>query len=120
MVGHTHQDFLPRPTSGESPAEIGSQIDLSNIKDFREPHELFDFPKGYFRKVNASFMDEHMDDLEDWKQFVNSIVGIDRLYIINDRNVSNPIMSAYANELNLRYLSQLRADGIHAIIVPVE
>lgn len=120
MVGHTHQDFLPWPTSGESTPEIGAQIDLSNIKDFREPHELFDFPKRYFRKVNASFMDEHIDDIGDWKRLINSIDGIDRLYIIDDRNVSNPIMSAYANEMNRRYLSQLSADGIHAIIVPAE
>jgi len=120
MVGHTHQDFLPRSIFGESLPEIDAQIDLSDMKDFREPHELFDFPKCYFRKVNASFMDEHIDDIGDWKQFINSIVGIDRLYIINDRNVSNPIMSAYANELNRRYLSQLSADGIHAIVVPAE
>lgn len=120
MVGHTHQDFLPRPTPEKSPPEIDEKVDLSNIKDFREPHELFDFPKGYFRKVNISFIDEHIDDIGDWKQFINSIVGIDRLYIINDRKISNPIMSAYANELNHRYLSQLRTDGIQATIVPAE
>ena len=117
MVGHTHQDFLPRPTSGESPPEIGAQIDLSDIRDFREPHDLFDFPKGYMRKINASFMDEYIDDIDDWKLFLNSIREIDQLYIINDRNISNPIMSAYANELDRRYLSKLKDDGIHAIIV---
>ena len=65
-------------------------------------------------------MDEHIDDIGDWRQFINSIAGIDLLYIINDRSISNPIMSAYADEQNRRYLTQLDADGINAIIVPAE
>ena len=120
MVGHTHQDFLQRVDVNAPVPEAVEHLDLSDLKDFREPLELFDYPTGYRRKINISYMDEHLDDIDDWKQFVDPLRGINRLYIVNDRSVSNPIMSAYAEELNHRYLSQLSTDGIHAIIVPGE
>lgn len=117
MVGHTHQDFLPRSVATSSAFISDINIDLPAIKDFREAPGLFDFPQGYYRKVNLSYLDEKIDTLQDWQRFTKSLRGIDRLYLVNDRHVCNPIMSAYAEEQNCRYLSKLEEDGIPAIIV---
>ena len=120
MVGHTHQDFLSRAISSETNTEFGTGIDLTDIKDFREPLGLFDLPLGFYRKVNITYLDEQLDDIDDWRRFINSLRGIDRLYIIDDRNTINPIMNAYADELNRRYLFQLNADNIPATIISHE
>ena len=117
MVGHTHQDYLPRSATYGSTSQGNIQIDLSCIKNFTEPYELFDCPGRYFRKVSVSYLDEVLDDLGDWHRFTCALTGIDMLYIIDDRTIINPIMSAYANELNSRYIAMLQSDGIPASIV---
>ena len=116
MVRHTHQDFLPRSIVKRL-SHAFENIDLSGVKDFRDPPDLFDYAQGYYRKISISFLDEKIDDLEDWRRFINPLHGIDRLYLVNDRHISNPIMSAYAEAVNSRYLSKFKEDGISAAIV---
>lgn len=115
MVGHTHLDFLP-----EANIEYNNDtesIDISSIKDFRVERDLFDVQGSFYRKVALSYLDEHIDDLKDWLRFTNPLLGIDLLYLVNDRDIINPIMKAYANDLNRRYLTKLKFDGIPATVI---
>ena len=116
MVGHTHQDFLlnETPASGVDTTHVA--IDLSEFKDFTHTRDLFDFYGHYERKVSLSFLDEFIDDESDWKKFVKPLTGIDRLYLVNDRLITNRIMKAYAEVLNRKYVARLKQDGIPAII----
>ena len=91
-------------------------IDLSEIKDFSVERDLFDMPGNYFRKVSISYLDEHIDDLADWNHF-SLLMGVDYLYLINDRNISNPTMREFGNNRNQRYLSMLRLANINGKIV---
>jgi hypothetical protein len=117
MVGHTHHDFLPHAGINDFATHEASRVCLSKIKDFREAECLFDLSDGYKRKVNLSYLDEHLDDVRDWNEFIRPLSGIDCLYIVNDRTTINPIMREYGKELTRRYLSRLKEDGIHAEIV---
>ncbi len=117
MVGHTHHDFLPRDGIDDFAAHEASRIWLSDIRDFKEAEGLFDLAGGYMRKVNLSYLDEHLDDIHDWNDFIRPLTGIDCLYVVNDRTTVNPIMREYGEELTRRYLSKLKEDGIHAVII---
>ena len=117
MVGHTHQDFLsPEPVGFVDRSESYSTVP-SQIKDIREARELFDTPGHYFRKVNLSYLDERIDSPSDWDRLVKPLQGIDCLFIMNDRIVTNTIMQAFAANRNRRYLAKFRQDGIPALIV---
>lgn len=116
MVGHTHHDYL-NETTGDENAIRTYTLDLAQIKDFTEERELFDTSGNYFRKVNLSYLDEHLDDINDWHAFISRLVDIDCLYIINDRLVSNQIMRDYGEELNLKYIARLKQDGIKSVII---
>lgn len=117
MVGHTHQDFLSdENTDIALPLKHGT-IDLFNIKDFTDEINLFDIPGKCFRKISISFIDEYIDNLSDWNRCFRHLIGIDRLYLINDRPISNPIMRNYGQLLNKKYLSKLLKDGIPATII---
>ena len=117
MVGHTHQDFLsPEPVDFVDKYESYQTVP-SQIKDIREVRELFDTPGHYFRKVNLSYLDEHIDNPSDWNRLVKPLQGIDCLFIMNDRIVTNAIMQAFAANRDRRYLAKFRQDGIPARIV---
>ncbi|MCR4664891.1 MAG: hypothetical protein K5660_05950 [Paludibacteraceae bacterium] len=120
MVGHTHQDFLTGDLTDGTEDITPHAIDLSQIKDISYERELFDFSSRYVRKVRLSYLDEHIDDLKDWKNFVRPLAGLDCLYLVNDRTVSNPIMRDYADAMNLRYVAMLRKYGILAVIATQE
>ncbi len=117
MVGHTHQDFLSEEKTDIALPLKHGEIDLSNIKDFTNEIDLFDVPGKYFRKISISFIDEYIDNLSDWDQWFHHLIGIDCLYLINDRPISNPIMHNYGQELNKKYLSKLHKYGIPATII---
>ena len=117
MVGHTHQDFLGATDILPGLPDKYGATDLSDIKEFDEEFELFDIPGKRFRKVSISYLDEHLDGIDDWNRFIRPLIGIDCLFLVNDRDVSNPIMREFANNRNQRYLSQLNHDKIPALIV---
>ena len=117
MVGHTHHDFLPPADVPDFATREASCVQLSKVKDFRDAESLFDLAGDYTRKVNLSYLDEHLDDIHDWNDFVRPLSGLGCLYIVNDRMTINPIMREYGEELTRRYLSRLKEDGIHAVIV---
>ena len=117
MVGHTHQDFLPAPDGRTVQLDMYDKINLSEIKNFTQEIDLFDLPGKCFRKVNLSYLDEHIDNLADWNLFIKPLTGVDCLYLVNDRHTCNPIMRDFGNSQNLRYLSKLRRDNIPAVIV---
>lgn len=117
MVGHTHQDFLSDEISDVALSLKHGGIDLLNIKDFTNEIDLFDVPGKYFRKISISFIDEYIDNLSDWDRWFHNLIGIDCLYLINDRPISNPIMHNYGQVLNKRYLSKLHKYGIPATII---
>ena len=52
------------------------------------------------------------NDKKEWDSFVKPLAGIDCLYLIDDRDVSNPIMKRYALLKNQQYLLKLQEDGI--------
>ena len=116
MVRHTHQDFLHRLSNDTESLDINHFSvcfrDLESVKEHSEPPCLFDTPGDFFRKVSISYLDEYIDDKEDWDSFVKPLAGIDCLYLIDDRDVTNPIMKRYAQFKNQQYLRQLQEDGI--------
>ena len=117
MVGHTHHDFLPPADVPDFATREASCVQLSKVKDFRDAESLFDLAGDYTRKVNLSYLDEHLDDIHDWNDFVRPLSSLDCLYIVNDRTTINPIMREYGEELTRRYLSRLKEDGIPTILV---
>lgn len=117
MVGHTHQDFLQAFDSTTTPIYEQSPVDLSEIKEFDNELNLFDISGKQFRKVPLSFLDERIDSLFDWNQFIAPLKGLDCLFLINDRCVENPVMRKFAARLNERYLAKLHHDNINARIV---
>ena len=121
MVGHTHQDFLTSDlTDGTEDISLHA-VDLSQIKDISCERELFDVPSRYVRKTQLSHLDEHLDRLSDWEDFVRPLTGLDCLYLVNDRSISNPIMCEYANSLDRRYIAMFKKYGILAVIAtPVQ
>lgn len=116
MVGHTHQDFLLTETAVGGVDVTPVAVDLSAFEDFTHARDLFDFPSRYVRKASLSFLDEFIDDESEWMKFVASLTGIDCLYLVNDRRVTNRIMEAFAENLNRKYVARLKQDGIPAII----
>ncbi len=118
MVRHTHHDYLDDATDGHFVAVCHGGTDLTAVKDFSNERELFDVKGCYFRKVNISYLDEHLDDITDWRAFTAKLVDVDCLYIINDRKTINQIMHEYGEELNHKYLSRLNRDGIRCVIIP--
>ena len=121
MVRHTHQDFLHR-LSSDSESLDNKHLpvcfhDLESVKKHCEPPCLFDTPENFFRKVSVSYLDEHIYDKKEWDSFVKPLTGIDCLYLIDDRDVSNPIMKRYALLKNQQYLRQLQEDGIYGKLV---
>ena len=117
MVGHTHQDFLPAPDGRTVQLDMYDKINLSEIKNFTQEIDLFDLPGKCFRKVNVSYLDEYIDDLSDWNHFIKPLIGVDCLYLVDDRPVRNPIMREFGKTRNLQYLSKLQHDNIPALIV---
>lgn len=116
MVRHTHQDFLLEVTGPDIPEGTDQDPDLALIKDASQEKDLFDH-EGYYRKMPLSYLDEHIDDCQDWNLLVNSLQGMDCLYLIDDRIVINPIMADYARVMNQQYVRQFANDGIQAVIV---
>lgn len=117
MVGHTHQDFLSALDSPTVATNKYGQVNLLEIKDFTNELDLFDIPGKCFRKVNVSYLDEYIDDLSDWNHFIKPLIGVDCLYLVDDRPVRNPIMREFGKNRNLQYLSKLQRDNIPALIV---
>lgn len=116
MVGHTHQDFLIYEDSVVHTDITPRAVDLSLIKDYSFKYELFDLPDCYVRKASLSFMDEFIDNENDWRNFVKPLTGINCLYLVDDRQITNGIMEIYARQLNQKYIAQLEKDGIPAVI----
>ena len=94
--------------------------DLAAVKEHCEPPCLFDTPGHFFRKVSISYLDEYIDDKDDWDSFVKPLAEIDCLYLIDDRAVTNPIMKRYAQLKNRQYLQQLHEDGICGKLVQTQ
>ena len=117
MVGHTHQDFLPGLRGKGEYRQKAHHVDLSTIRDFKETHGLFDLDGACTRKVNLSHLDEHLDGIRDWNDFIRTLSGVSRLYIVDDRETINPIMREFGEELTQRYLTKLSEDGIRATLV---
>ena len=92
-------------------------VDLLAIRDFKETHGLFDLDGECTRKVNLSHLDEHLDGIRDWNDFIRTLSGVSRLYIVDDREPINPIMREFGEELTQRYLAKLSEDGIQATLV---
>ena len=116
MVGHTHQDFLTDDLLAGTEDASPHAVALARIKDISQERELFDFSSSYVRKVELSYLDEHIDNLSDWKDFVRPLAGLDCLYLVDDRTVLNPIMRDYASTINRKYVAMFRKCGIHAVI----
>lgn len=120
MVKHTHQDFLHDVSDADVPELANSRQsqvpELAFIRDASQEKDLFDY-EGYFRKMSLSYLDEHIDDREDWNLMVGPLRGINCLYLIDDRIVINPIMADYARMKNCQYLRQFARDGVCAVIV---
>lgn len=124
MVRHTHQDFLHRLSIDSKSLDDEPQSacfhDLGSVEEHSEPPCLFDTPGNFFRKVSISYLDEYIDDKKDWDAFTKPLAGIDCLYLIDDREISNPIMKRYAQLKNRQYLLQLQKDGIFGRIVQAQ
>lgn len=116
MVRHTHQDFLQDVMGTYIPDSPDQELELALIKDASQEKDLFDYG-GFYRKMPLSYLDEHIDDLQDWDLMVSSLRGIDCLYLIDDRGVINPIMADYARVVNKQYVLRFASDGIRAVIV---
>jgi len=117
MVGHTHQDFLPEADTDVETPDAFNHVDVSKVRHFIMERELFDTAGNYFRKVPLSYLDEHIDDIADWKRFVGPLSGLNCLFLIDDRTIRNPIMREYGRTQNQRYLLKLKQDNIPAKIV---
>lgn len=116
MVGHTHQDFLSNEPIDDVDDVTVHAVDLSRIKDAAHERELFDTSSNYIRKVQLSFLDEHIDDMSDWEKFVRPLAGLNCLYLVDDRTILNPIMRDFADCVNRRYVAMLKKCGIPAML----
>lgn len=116
MVGHTHHDFLPCLRGGDGYAQTVRRVDLSAIGDFSEANGLFDLDGECARKVNISHLDEHLDGIREWTDFIRTLSGVSSLYLVDDRETVNPIMREFGDELTQRYLAKLSEDGIRATL----
>ncbi len=119
MVGHTHHDFLPAWRGRRFRTRRARLKDLSAVADFSEARGLFDLNGHYVRKVNISYLDEHLDGIHDWNEFIQAITGVDCLYIVDDRRTENKTMREFGEELTQRYLAKLAEDGIPAELVAI-
>lgn len=88
-----------------------------NVRPFTELPDLFDRPGACQRRIDLSWLDENIDDDEDWNRLTKRLMGIDCLCLVDDRVYINKIMREYGHELNMRYVENLRQSGILAQIV---
>lgn len=73
-------------------------------------------PVESFREVKLSYLDTYIDDESDWMRFITSLRNVRRLVILDDRQITNPIMQAYDRFTKENYLRRLKQDGVDASI----
>jgi len=112
MVKHTHQDFLIAPLNGRPATGIARRV----ITPLRRKQRLSGIPNESSRAVKLSHLDTYIDDESDWELFVASMGNVRRLVILDDRQITNPIMQAYDRFTKENYLRRLKQDGVDASI----
>lgn len=122
MVAHVHQDFLPDPdavqcTGASPPPDLP---EISKLRWFHEPPDLFDPPGRCFRRATLSWFDENLDAIDDWNRFCESMANIDCLVLLDDRICINPNMKAFAKERTAKYAAMLGKCGIPFLVVGLE
>jgi len=85
---------------------------VAGIRDYTDEMDLFDFGCPYMRKVRLSELDECLDEQSDFDAFVARTKGLDRLLVVDDRQIEHPIMAEYDKLTKSRYVAALKDAGI--------
>ena len=90
---------------------------LDSIKEWDVQYNIFDCDVPYERKLNLSYLDEHIDTEEDWQNFLIKAKELDKLYIIDDRpSVESQILQDYQEATKKAYIYRMNIDDVKFVL----
>lgn len=92
-------------------------LDDDYIQDYRIEHNLFDHDEHISRSISFEYLLEKIDTEDDWHVLISQLIGIDKIWIINDMTKEeNPIISNYLQDSMKSIIQRIEAIGFEVRI----
>lgn len=115
MVRHIHQEFLFDILDDSFNPEAFRRMGpiLEEVRDWKVPRDLFDWPGPFIRSASLSEWEEIVAEPEDLKRILSGLSGLDRLVLLDDRPKSeNPNIAAFSRRHLYAFLWHCHNAGI--------